>query len=666
MRPVGSKYLLQETLGRGATGTVWRAEVRDGGEAVAIKVLREELANDPDVVMRFLRERSVLLRLTHPNIVRVRDLVVEGDLLALVMDLVEGPDLHRYLRGSGPMSPVGGALLTAQIADALAASHADGVVHRDLKPANVLLAVGGGPDSVMRPMLTDFGIARLADSPGITRAHEFVGTPAYVAPETAEGREQTSAVDVYAAGIVLHELLTGQPPFTGDGPMTILHRHLTEEPRRPATVPDPLWTVIERCLRKRPEERPDAVSLARALRVVADGLAATASPEQIEAAAAVGALLVPVTAPVVVPGTGVGGDPGDHGVPGSQDPTMVAPTTPPDGATRVYSGSAGLDGDPFRERGGPVAAGSEDRTQVMPAGAHPAGPGGPSGSPAADQNAPHPWQTQLDAARHRAEQTEVYPWVEGETPDAGRGPGPGGYPGAHPGAHPGPAGPPRGVPGPPQGAQPSAPYGPAPGAPDHPGGGYPGGYPDGGGYPGAGHPQAAPGDRAGYGYPPQAPVPGSDRRPRRARQDYPPAPPPAPVPAPAPAPVPAPQPERRPEPRPRREPAEPVEPRRQRAPRQRMRLGCAGGCLRSLLVMAVIVVLVWWLTPVPEWIATGIDWWNDFTSWVSDVWRNIQEFLGLVEEVQGNVDDLQQQVDDLQQNLPTDLPELPQDLPQTG
>ena len=190
MRPVGSKYLLEETLGRGATGTVWRGLVRqdvqvpgsEPGQQVAIKVLREELAADPDVVMRFLRERSLLLRLSHPNIVRVRDLVVEGELLALVMDLVEGPDLARYLRANGPFSPIAGALLMAQVADALAASHADGIVHRDLKPANVLLAstVVQGTEQ-MHPMLTDFGIARLADSPGVTRTHEFVGTPAYVA-----------------------------------------------------------------------------------------------------------------------------------------------------------------------------------------------------------------------------------------------------------------------------------------------------------------------------------------------------------------------------------------------------------------------------------------------------------------------------------------------------
>ena len=123
MRPVGSKYFLEEPLGRGATGTVWRARQRETagaeaavpgqpGETVAIKVLKEELASDADIVMRFLRERSALLRLTHPNIVRVRDLVVEGELLALVMDLVEGPDLHRHPYSETWIVRSGRALLT--------------------------------------------------------------------------------------------------------------------------------------------------------------------------------------------------------------------------------------------------------------------------------------------------------------------------------------------------------------------------------------------------------------------------------------------------------------------------------------------------------------------------------------------------------------------------
>lgn len=394
MRPVGSKYLLEEPLGRGATGTVWRARQRETagaeaavagqpGETVAIKVLKEELANDADVVMRFLRERSVLLRLTHPNIVRTRDLVVEGDLLALVMDLIDGPDLHRYLRANGPLTPVAAALLTAQIADALAASHADGVVHRDLKPANVLL---DERDGGMTPMLTDFGIARLADSPGLTRTHEFVGTPAYVAPESAEGRPQTSAVDIYGAGILLYELVTGRPPFAGGTALEVLHRHLSEEPRRPSTVPAPLWTVIERCLSKDPDRRPSAENLARGLRTVASGIGVHANSAQIAAAEGVGALLAPDPAPAAVPET-----------PGAADPTQVLPSNAgsydPGAATSVLpqSGPGG--------QGGP-GGGHADPTAVMPP-----VPQRPDGPPQPD--GPHPWQSQLQAARDRNEQTQV-------------------------------------------------------------------------------------------------------------------------------------------------------------------------------------------------------------------------------------------------------------------
>ncbi|MFZ3570216.1 serine/threonine-protein kinase [Streptomyces sp. BH097] len=406
MRPVGSKYLLEEPLGRGATGTVWRARQRETagaeaavagqpGETVAIKVLKEELANDADVVMRFLRERSVLLRLTHPNIVRVRDLVVEGDLLALVMDLVEGPDLHRYLRENGPFSPVGAALLTAQVADALAASHADGVVHRDLKPANVLLKQDTGE---MYPMLTDFGIARLADSPGLTRTHEFVGTPAYVAPESAEGRPQTSAVDVYGAGILLYELVTGRPPFSGGSALEVLHQHLSAEPRRPSTVPDPLWTVIERCLRKNPDERPSAENLARGLRTVAEGIGVHANSAQIAAAEGVGALLMPDPTPAQVPGAEGTSD---------ADPTQVLPNN---AAAAGFAGAAGA-------AAGAAAAGAYDpnaATSVMQQQGN--GQGGDAADPTAvmppmpqgpPEQMPDAWGDQLRAARDRNEQTQV-------------------------------------------------------------------------------------------------------------------------------------------------------------------------------------------------------------------------------------------------------------------
>ncbi|THA26148.1 serine/threonine protein kinase [Streptomyces sp. RKND-216] len=555
MRPVGSKYLLEEQLGRGATGTVWRARQREvagdeaavaghPGEAVAIKVLREELAHDPDVVMRFLRERSALLRLTHRNIVRTRDLVVEGDLLALVMDLVEGPDLHRYLRENGTFSPVGAALLTAQIADALAASHADGVVHRDLKPANVLLAEG--PDG-MHPMLTDFGIARLADSPGLTRTQEFVGTPAYVAPESAEGREQTSAVDVYGAGILLYELISGRPPFGGDSTLQVLRRHLDDEPQRPPGVPDPLWTVIERCLRKQPAQRPSAVNLGRALRTVAAGIGAQATPQQAGAAMGVAALLAPDPEPTTVP---------DGRLIGESAPTEVLPQ----GGAAAYDGHSGpgqggYGYDPnaatsvMPQTGGPGGhggpGGSEDATRVMPTGG-PGGPGGPQQYPEQppQPEGPHPWESQLRAARDRNEQTQVQPLDPSLDPLRRR--------------------PQRRAQQPPPPARPQQ--------------------------------QRPQPRRQSYGGAPEAPSRPPARRPEQpAPQRYEP---------------------RRPAPReaPAREPR-----RRSANPTRIPGLGCLKGCLVSILILVVIAVLVWNFTPLPEWWETGQQWWDQTKEFFNDV-----------------------------------------------
>ncbi|MET9295590.1 serine/threonine-protein kinase [Streptomyces sp. NPDC003077] len=579
MRPVGSKYLLEEPLGRGATGTVWRARQREAagaeaavagqpGETVAIKVLKEELAHDADVVMRFLRERSVLLRLTHPNIVRTRDLVVEGDLLALVMDLVDGPDLHHYLRRNGPFTPVAAALLTAQIADALAASHADGVVHRDLKPANVLLA-GADGDGEMHPMLTDFGIARLADSPGLTRTHEFVGTPAYVAPESAEGRPQTSAVDIYGAGILLYELVTGRPPFGGATALEVLHRHLSEEPRRPTTVPEPLWTVIERCLRKEPDERPSAENLARALRVVAAGIGVHASPAQAEAALGVGALLAPDPAPAPVPGTGQGG--------GDADPTQVLPTNAasydPAAPTSVLPSTGNPDADPTRAMP-PMGPGpNADPTRAMPP--IPPGPPGGDGQP----EGPHPWESQLRAARDRNDQTQVQYLDPGQDPLRRR---------------------PQRRPAPQQQPQHQPPYD-------------------------QGNPRQAPPryDRQ----PPPAPAPAPyDQQPRPRRQQPPPPPPQRydPPPAPRYEPPPAPRYEPPREPEPRREPRPPREPRRRSANPVRIPgLGCLKGCLITLLILFVGAWLIWELTPLQEWIGTT----KSFFAQIGDVITSVRDWV---------------------------------------
>lgn len=566
MRPVGSKYLLEEPLGRGATGTVWRARQRETagaeaavagqpGETVAIKVLKEELANDADIVMRFLRERSVLLRLTHPNIVRVRDLVVEGDLLALVMDLVDGPDLHRYLRENGPFSPVAAALLTAQVADALAASHADGVVHRDLKPANVLLKQDGGR---MHPMLTDFGIARLADSPGLTRTHEFVGTPAYVAPESAEGRPQTSAVDIYGAGILLYELVTGRPPFSGGSALEVLHQHLSAEPRRPSTVPDPLWTVIERCLSKNPDLRPSAENLARALRAVAEGVGVHANAAQIAAAEGVGALLAPDPTPAPVPDTSGAADPTQvlsHGAPGGYDPN---------GATSVLPHTGAAD---------PTAVlphrGAADPTAVMPPVPphHPGQPGQPED--------PHPWQNQMRAARDRNEQTQVQ-YIDPDQDPLRRRP-------QRQVARPQHQQPQQQQQRPPQGQQP----------------------------------------QPGYGYPQQQQQQyGQQQQPqqsRRAQQRQQPQQPQRYAPAPQQQPQPqryAPAPQQPEAPAPR----QPREPRQRSANRMRIPgLGCLKGCLFMIVILFVGGWLVWEFSPLQGWIGTSKGYWAQLDEWFHTV-----------------------------------------------
>ena len=262
-QPIGSRYELDSQLGRGAFGSVWRGKVRESGEAVAIKVLLEELANDADVVTRFLRERTALVNLRHRSLVSVRDLVVEGDVLALVMQLVEGPDLRAYLRGRGVLGPTESALLVADVAEALAVAHAAKIIHRDVKPANVLLKP---EEDGYRPLLTDFGIARLADAPSVTRTSQVVGTPYYLAPEVISGQQPTPAVDVYASGIMFFELMTGRPPFRGSDAMEVFQAHQTQPPPRPDGVSDPIWAVISAALAKDPKQRPDATGLAARLR----------------------------------------------------------------------------------------------------------------------------------------------------------------------------------------------------------------------------------------------------------------------------------------------------------------------------------------------------------------------------------------------------------------
>ncbi len=263
MQKLGSGYVLHEPIGRGAFGQVWRGSTVDGDRPVAVKVLRGELADDPEVVARFVQERSVLLGFSDPHLVTVRDLVVEGDTLAIVMDLVNGVDLRVYLRERGKLELTAAVALTCQVLRALKTVHAAGIVHRDLKPANVLVDVTDPDDPQAR--LTDFGVARLAHGPSLTRLTGMIGTPMYMAPELAHREHAQPPADIYSAGIMLYELLAGNPPFSAPHPVALLRAHMEDAPKPIPGLPPALWDVIARMLAKAPADRPTADAAERAL-----------------------------------------------------------------------------------------------------------------------------------------------------------------------------------------------------------------------------------------------------------------------------------------------------------------------------------------------------------------------------------------------------------------
>ncbi len=279
-RRLGSRYVLKERIGQGTVGEVWRASVEGERAHVAVKLLRADLRSDPELVARFLQERSVMLELRHSHVVGVRDLVAEGDRLAIVMDLVEGHDLRHLMRQQRTLPPALACTLASQVAAGLAAAHAAGVVHRDLKPENVLLAYG--PDEVPVARVSDFGLAKVLHGTSVTRLTQAIGTPGYMAPELGSPGPRTGAIDVYALGVMLYELLSGRRPFDGDHPLAVLRAHAEEAPARPAGLPNDLWDLLSACMAKDPNERPAAVPLADRLTELASGLqeAPALTPEQ--------------------------------------------------------------------------------------------------------------------------------------------------------------------------------------------------------------------------------------------------------------------------------------------------------------------------------------------------------------------------------------------------
>lgn len=327
-RLIAGRYRLDARLGRGGMGIVWRATDQLLGRSVAVK----EVALDPALSAeearhqreRTLREARAAAQLKHPHIIVVHDIVEDGELPYIVMELVEGGSLADRLSRSGPVDVAEAARIGIALVGALRTAHAAGVLHRDIKPANVLLEAPGG-----RPVLTDFGIAQVSGATTLTTTGSFVGSPEYTAPERMSGQSPTGpAADLWSLGALLCAALSGASPFRRDSLGGILHAVVFDEIRPPEAC-GPLMPVVRGLLERDPAERLGAEGAEQLLRACAETptrhTPAQYSPTQrsvtrSEPAPAPVAEATPAAAPgaEVVPGAGAA--PGTVRVPGKRRP----------------------------------------------------------------------------------------------------------------------------------------------------------------------------------------------------------------------------------------------------------------------------------------------------------------------------------------------------------
>jgi eukaryotic-like serine/threonine-protein kinase len=270
---LGGRYRLLERLAVGWMSEVWTAHDLELDRRVAVKLLGRDA--DPE---RFEREARAAAALSHPNICTLYDYGDIDGRRYIVLELLAGGSLEDRLPTGRPLSDPDAARIAQELASALAYAHAQGVVHRDVKPANVLFDEDG------RAKLTDFGIARLTDASTLTEAGTILGTAAYISPEQARGEPVGPAADVYAFGVILYRLLTGQLPFEGDNAIHVAAMHAAEEPRpiaslRPDAPPD-LERLAMLALAKSPQDRPaDGTALLAELGDVEERTEVLAPPE---------------------------------------------------------------------------------------------------------------------------------------------------------------------------------------------------------------------------------------------------------------------------------------------------------------------------------------------------------------------------------------------------
>jgi serine/threonine-protein kinase len=269
-------YRVLDRLGQGGMGSVWTGEHVVLGRRVALKVLHPAYSARPDIVTRFFNEARAAVKIADPGTVEIFDFGQHTDGTAyLVMELLDGEPLDRRLARQGVLDPRSALRIVGQVATTLAAAHACGIVHRDVKPENIFLIRDPAVEGGERAKILDFGIAKIGGGTAMpTQTSAVFGTPLYMSPEQCRGAGYVDArSDLYALGCVLFELVTGRPPFRGQGMADLVMAHLRETPPTPSTIAPGIAPEVDhlvlRCLAKRPDARPGS---ARALATAIDDL----------------------------------------------------------------------------------------------------------------------------------------------------------------------------------------------------------------------------------------------------------------------------------------------------------------------------------------------------------------------------------------------------------
>jgi eukaryotic-like serine/threonine-protein kinase len=269
-RLLDGRYAVTARIAHGGMATVYRATDTRLDREVALKVMHVELARDEDFVRRFIGEAKSVARLSNQNVVAVYDQGADGPFLYLAMEYIHGRTLRQLLRERGWFSPAAALDIITGVLDGLAAAHQAGIVHRDVKPENVLLTADG------RVKVADFGLARALAAAGQTRAGLLIGTVAYVPPEQVSGEVTGPRGDVYSAGVMLFELLTGRQPYRGDTPLSVAYQHVNQDVPAPSSlmpgIPAAVDQLVLAATSRDPARRPaDAAEFARAVRMVRQG-----------------------------------------------------------------------------------------------------------------------------------------------------------------------------------------------------------------------------------------------------------------------------------------------------------------------------------------------------------------------------------------------------------